>query len=298
LKRWSIVAVVVLAVGGLLVARRRDPPKARVGPALAVRTAPARLADDSASEDRAVALAVSSLSTAERKRLLDAMDYAATRLEGSAMPGTEDLGEGDAVAELETKTKKYGPALSAARSLARGRWSNKDLSARVVATCDDPSIAADERCVPLWEETPESSRARFLAWAAANATVFETESPFDCVTALREHALDEGSPVALVLGADDLALAEIPERNALKDVAHRLGRMLAVTERKDEGRQLEALGRTPPAPGRALAWLDVTPKTVVIVPRLSALTRLGELPASVERLPACRPSRWIHRGGG
>jgi hypothetical protein len=298
LKRWSLGALVVLAVIGVVVARRRPAPPPRIAPAVAYRDAPASIPADDGIEDRAMALAVGSLTPAERKKLLEAMEYASTRLEGSVTPGADDLGEGDPVTELETTTKKYMPSLSAARSLARGRASAKDASARVIASCDDPSIAKDEKCVALWADDREGSRARFLLWAASNAVVLETESPAACATALREHALDDGSAIALVLASDDLTLASIPEREVLKDAAHRLGRALAVTKRKDEGRQLDALGRAAPPPGRALPWLEVSPSTVVVVPRLSALTRLGELRSAVLGAPSCRGVRWIHPAGG
>jgi hypothetical protein len=299
LKRAALAgALVVLAIVGVVIARRRPPPAPRLAPAIAYRDAPATIRFDDAIEDRALALAVASLSPEERRRLLDAMEYAATRIEGRLLPGADDLGEGDPVAELQKSTQKYQPALAAARSLARGKASARDLSARIVPSCDDRSIADDEKCVALWGEDRDGSRARFLLWAAANAAVFETETARECASALRTRAFDDGSPVALVLGADDLALAPIPERDALKGAAHRLGRALTVTNRKEDGRQLESLGRAPPAPGRALPWLDVTPKTVVVVPRLSALTRLGELDAAIARAPACPSPRWIHRAGG
>jgi hypothetical protein len=294
----AAVALVVLAGGGFLVARRRPPPRGELAPAIAFREAPTTIRFDDAIEDRAIALAVASLSPEERKRLLDAMEYAATRIEGRVLPGADDLGEGDPIAELQNATKKYQPALAAARSVARGRASAKDLSARIVPSCNDRSIADDEKCVALWSNDHEGSRARFLLWAAANAAVFETDTARECVQQLRQHAVDEHAPIALVLGADDLALAPIPERDALTGAAHRLGRALSVSDRKEDGRQLESLGRAPPAPGRALPWLDVTPKTVVVVPRLSALTRLGELDSAIGLLPACPSPRWIHRAGG
>ena len=293
MKRWSIAAVVVLAFAGLLIARRRPPPKPRIAPALVFRPAPATVPVDSDSEDRAAALAVASLSPADRKQLLETMDYATTRLEGPLL-GAEDFGEGDPVTELQEKTARYQPALAAARSLVRGRWSTKDLSTRTVASCDDPSIEKDETCVPLWGTDHEGSRARFLAWAASNASLFETDTPNECTKALRDHLLDERSPIALVLDHRDLALEPIPERDSMKDSAHRLGRALAVTDRKDEGRQLDALGRAPPARASALPWLETTPKTVMVVPRLSALSRLAEVHAAIRNALACRPSRWIH----
>jgi hypothetical protein len=299
LKRWSLAAVVVLALVGIVVARRSPPSGAPVSrPALAVRAAPRPSADDQAVEDRATALAVASLSPGERQRLLDAMDHASTRLEATLLPGADDLGDGDPVAELQKETKKYLPALNAARSLTRGRWSANDFSARAVSGCDDPSIERDETCVPLWSPAEEGSRARFLAWAAANAAVFETDAPHACAEALRDGTVTDGAPIALVLVAEDLALTTVPERPALEAGAHRLGRALALTSRKEESHQLDALGRAPPTPGRALSWLEVGPKAMVVVPRLSALTRLGELDAAVLRSPSCRPERWIHRAGG
>jgi hypothetical protein len=178
LKRWSLAAVVVLALVGIVVARRSPPSGAPVSrPALAVRAAPRPSANDQAVEDRATALAVASLSPGERQRLLDAMDHASTRLEATLLPGADDLGDGDPVAELQKETKKYLPALNAARSLTRGRWSANDFSARAVSGCDDPSIERDETCVPLWSPGEEGSRARFLAWAAANAAGLGRATP-------------------------------------------------------------------------------------------------------------------------
>lgn len=226
------------------------------------------------------------------------MDYAATRIEGTLLPGAEDLGEGDPVAELKRLMRRYLPALSAARSLVRGEWSAKDLSARAVADCREPSIAADETCVPLWGNEAEGSRARFLAWAASSAAVFETDTPTECTAALRAHVLDESSAVALVLGEGDLRLASFAERESLREAANRLGRALGAANHQDDAMRIDAVGRAAAPEGRALPWLDASPQTLVIVPRLSALTRLGELNAAAESSPACRAPRWIHRAGG
>ena len=250
---------------------------------------------DSSSEDRAMALAIASMPPEERRRLREAIDYAAARLEARVMPGGDDLGEGDPIDELRNATAKYDPALNAARSLSRREWRAQDLVVRGVASCANESLGPTEKCVPLWTNEPEGNRARFLAWAASSSAVFETNDVVACARELRDAAL-RSSSIALVLLRADFSEGAIPERDALKDAAHRLGRALVVNHRDDDGKNLESLGRAAPDDA-ATRWLTASlpANAIVVVPRLSALTRRAELLQTIERSPACRDVRWLHR---
>src|SRR5262249_43943504 len=160
------------------------------------------------------------------------------------------------------------------------RWALGDLEVEAVASCAD----VRETCVPLWRESaePVAERGRFVAWAASHAAVIAMANPEaapGCALGLREAALSPRSTMALVLTADDLAVVEVPERRELKDAATRLGRAMAANDIQDT-QHLDAFARASPS-GRVAPWLERGPNTLVVVPRLSALVRLHELPNEI-----------------
>jgi hypothetical protein len=246
-----------------------------------------------AEEDRAMSLALASAPPAERRRIIELMAYTAARLEARLSPLGSDLGEeeGDPVERFRTEMTRYAPSFAAARALERGRWESSDLSVHIVASCAD---TPDQTCVPLWSDSADGERARFLAWVASRAAVIDLGArpgALACAQALRDKVPSPQSTIALVLTDDDLALKEVPERRELKDAAYRLGRAMAANEIEDT-QHLDAFARSSPA-GRVANWLEATPTTVLVVPRLSALARVPELATEIER--TCTPLRWVHR---
>ena len=171
---------------------------------------------------------------------------------------------------------------------------------RVAASCDLATLGPDDSCIPLWANDDGAGlagRARFFAWASRNAAVLDFDDTADataCAATLRERALGADSPIALVLGHDALALAELADRAGLEASAHRFGRALAANERENPKRDLESLGRKAPS-GRIAPWLAARSSTVVVVPRLSAMTRSRELVARIEEAARGRPMTWRHR---
>ena len=157
-----------------------------------------------------------------------------------------------------------------------------------------------ETCLSLWDTSDGAPdlgrRARFLAWAASRAAVFDVgtrERAEGCARALRERMSEDSSPIALVLTADDLALHPVPEWAALQDAAHRLGRAMAASH-VEEATKLEAFARTAPQ-GRVAPWLALSPSTVLVVPRLSALAMTEALTQEIESVTGRGPFHWSHR---
>ena len=229
-----------------------------------------------------MALAASSLSPSDRRRMLEMIDYTTARLEAKLSPFGTDFDEGDPVAQLRESLAPYLPSFTAARELERGAWQSADLAVRVAATCGDAHPAADERCISLWDATDSphdpGPRARFLAWAASHALVIELgtrERAEAHARALRTRATLATSTLALVLLDDDLALLPTPDRADLQAAAHRLGRAMAANGVRDT-KDLEGFARAAGG-GRVAPWLSVSRTQLVVIPRLSALGRRDEL---------------------
>lgn len=256
----------------------------RVGPV------PVASAAVKANEDRAMSLALASLTTEERRQAAAAMEYAAVRIEGSLMPGGEDLGDGDPIVELRKALTHYAPSINAARAFEQGSdraWTSADLSVRVLGACPE-KLAPGEACAAVWssdEEGGDVARARFLAWSITKAVVVELPTPearAHCAEVLRTARQRDDSTVALVLTDADLRLEAVPERDEVRKSARRLGGAMTAAKREDN-QKLEALGRAAPT-GRVAPWLSLAPDAVLVVPRLSALVALpgldGELRAA------------------
>ena len=240
-----------------------------------------------------MSLAVASLSSSERGEVLAAMRYATARLESRLSPLGEDLGEGDPIAELQEALSRYLPVLDSARAFEAGRWKSEDLDVAVAESCPRPR-STFETCVSLWDSTQDrgapslTGRARFFAWSVSHATVVELPSRqrvSDCAEALRDRRRRDGSIIALVLTNEDLALREVPERGELQSAARRLGAVMAASHRHDPQR-LEALGRATPT-GRVAPWLSLSENAVLVVPRLSKLAHIAELPREIEGAAPC-----------
>lgn len=254
----------------------------------------------SAEEDRALALAIGSISPAERARVLDLVRNTTARLETRLSPLGTDLGDDgeDPVKQLQKDVARYLPSLTAARELDRGHWRSADLTARAAESCAD--AAPLESCVPLWRATADSElerRARFLAWAATAAAIIELpseEGRTESMRRLRERTAMPETTIALVLDRSALGFAPVAERDALKEAAHRLGRAMAANKRADRT-DLESLGRTAPV-GRSAPWLALGPRSVLLVPRLSASVRAEDFTREITAFAT--PFEWVTRPGG
>lgn len=254
-------------------------------------------------DERAASLAFASAAPEERQRVIDAVNYAAVRLEARLSPIGTDFDDGDPVAQLRTTLTTYATTFNAAYALERGHWQSDDLAVRPVASCEGASLLPGERCVPLWSRVVDASasqsadeRARFLAWPAANAAVFEVSSDDGkaaILVALRRRARVAESSIALVLEASDLALRPVAEHSALEHAAERLGTAMAASDRAVDD-QLQALASRP-AERPVVPWMALSERAIVVVPRLSALHRRTQLLSEVDAATAGRQTRWIHR---
>lgn len=226
-----------------------------------------------------MALAAASMSPADRHHVLELVDYATARLEARLSPLGTDFDSGDPVAQLQSSLAPYAPAFTASRALERGAAEADDLAVRVAASCGEAHVAPGERCISMGDAAsdsdPQAKRARFLAWAASHAKVVDLatrERAEACARALRARAALESSPIALVLLDDDLGLHASPERAELQIAAQRLGRAMAANGLHDtEG--LEGFARIP-REERVAPWLALSPSQLVVIPRLSALSRV------------------------
>ncbi len=287
---WSVVRDRFARAGDApgVVVRARNAPEAGEAP-------------NDAREERAMSLALASAPPAERRRLLERMRYATARLEARLSPLGDDLGddEGDAEDQFRREAARYAPALIAARAIAAESAGRRDLDVRLVARCEGSKLAPEETCFALWDAPgsgpPLAEQARFLVWAASRAAVFELparDAAEACARVLREKVLDDGSVIALVLTAEDLALRQAPDREELIDAARQLGRAMAANGLRD-AHDLDTFAHVTP-PGQVAPWLTLSSSSVLVVPRLSALVRVAEIAREVEAATSCKSLRWIH----
>lgn len=300
---WSFALVAMLgsAPGGPreggAPASSREP-----GPVLVLRATDA--ADDAAAErtgDRATALALASFAPEVRAQILAQIDYAAARLEARLVPVEDDLGDDEApLDELQRSLSAYVPALTAAHALEREECGAGGLRVRVARSCGEAALAPDERCAPLWAtnapRAATEARARFLAWPASNAALFDARDEASArriMSRLRATATEAGSPVALVLSKDDLENLDGAEHARFEASARRLGEAVAASG-LTAPKTLEALARPRPA-GRAAPWLEMKETSVLVVPRLSALASPERLSAAIDAAAGGAALSWAHR---
>lgn len=300
-----IAALAVLMIGGaalaVALARSIHGSPAPPMPVIVFRAEPTvrEPPRTSAEDDRALALAIASVSPAERQRILELVDYTTARLETRLSPLGTDLGDEDEdpIAQLKRDTSRYTPALTAARALDHGAWQATDLHVRIAAFCTD--LRAGERCAPAYPAParpvdPLERRARFLAWSATSSAVlaFGTEEARDAAaTRLRERVAKPETTIALVLGNAALAFVPVPEQATLRDAARKLGRAMAANKLKDHS-NLESLGRAPPS-GRSAPWLALPPNALFVVPRLSAALNHDALEREIAATLEGAPFSWL-----
>jgi hypothetical protein len=315
--RWQSVFIVAIALWSSISGEALARPSAPVrlvcaeGPVLVVRNvvgSPARVTATPAEDDRAVALALGSLAERDRRKIADEIANASARVEARLSPFGADLGDGDPIEELYRGLAPYTPALAAARALAGGVWRISEREVRVAASCESARPAQDETCVPLWGQTDAPrdvvGRARFAGWAAAHAAVVDmgdVAARDRCVAALRARVANADSPAALVLTADDLVLHPNAQTRSLVD-ATRAMRAVGAGDHEIDGvaeevsRRGTTNGMTSDTAERVAPWLSLSASSLVVVPRLSALTRLPRVDAEIANAAGGSAGvRWIHR---
>jgi hypothetical protein len=235
---------------------------------------------------RATAVALASLPRrrAEEVRLRRLVD----RLVAKAHPLGLDLEGGDPAGELRRWFGAKLPSFTAADALLRARWVAADgsLSVRLETSCRDGAPALPER-------------AAFLAWPITRAVVLEVPSPLArgrLVARLRAAAARGGSTVALVLTARDLISSSRNGIGTLRPTVRRLVRLLQ--QRGPLPAELWPLRAIAGGTfrGRLSSRLQLRPREILIVPRLSALARLpsfvGEIDSRLDELGMRQEVAW------
>jgi hypothetical protein len=267
------------------------------GPVVVVRSTTTGAPDDGADDVVAMSLSVASLPPEDRVKLLSDLGYTTARLEARLSPVADDLGDEDVAPldELRHELAPRMPTLNAARALTRRSWAGAGLEVRVAASCKE--AGADETCVRLWDESEENPllrRARFVTWSVARAAVLElgsVEEMSACAAKLRSRAIAAWSDVALVVTTAESSVAEVAEREELRNAAKQLGRAMHANHLRDE-RHLDALARE--SPKRTPLPFRLGPTSLAVIPRLSSLAHRGGVTMEIESACGGR-GRWIHR---
>jgi hypothetical protein len=302
-----LVCLGVLA-GSLSEAATARPPHAEAGesqasPVLVIRTAPAERGRRQADDDRAAAILMAAMAPAELAALAGALDELGRRLAIRANPFVEDLEDDPPETAVRAWLIGHLAALSAASALAQPVWEpgDRDIAVSLERTCAAaPELIASQgvqaRCIPLWGiGDPAEERARFAAWPVARAIVLRAPAPDAAARGaevLRASNVD-ASRIALVLREEDASRGDRAEESHVRAAARTVASFL----RDEGGREAAAiltLARDRPA-GRLFADLELSPRDVLVVPRLSSLAERGAFAREVDdRCVALAPTRaWI-----
>jgi hypothetical protein len=233
------------------------------GPVLAIRIGDGLRAQTAADLPSAMSLALAGLSANDRAELAEAIEGATDRAIARAHPLIVDLDDEPIGRELRRVLAARLPAVSAASNLVRTSWSSGGLEVELRDSCPPEAV----HCMPLHAE-PASAlerRARFAAWAIANAAVVQTPRVDDAAARLRELASRPSSTIALVLTAN-LAADDELETSELRRAASRASELVD----GDEATWLGAL-----ASGIAARLpIRLAADEILAVPRMGALARL------------------------
>ena len=284
---------------------RRDAEETPASPVLVIRSDLAQRGRAQSNDDRAAAILMAAMPPAELGALAGALDELSRRLAIRANPLVEDLEDDSPEAPLGAWLRQHLGALAAASALAQPTWEagDRDIAVSVARSCaaaPEPvaSHPARARCVPLWGiGDPAEERARFVAWPVTRAIVLRAPAPDDAALGAEELRASntEGSRVALILLERDAARGDRTEESRVRAAA----RAVAPHLRGDVGRDaaaILALARDRPS-GRLFADLDLSPRDVLVVPRLSSLAERTAFEREVDgRRAALAPTRrWIVR---
>jgi hypothetical protein len=284
---------------------RGDPEETPASPVLVIRSDLAQRGRAQSNDDRAAAILMAAMPPTELTALVSALDELSRRLAIRANPLVEDLEDDSPEAPLGAWLRQHYAALAAASALAQPTWEagDRDIAVSVARSCaaaPEPvtSHPVRARCVPLWGiGDPAEERARFVAWPVARAIVLRAPASDDAALGAEELRASntQGSRVALILLERDAARGDRTEESLVRAAA----RAVAPHLRGDVGRDAAALlafARDRPG-GRLFADLDLSPRDVLVVPRLSSLAERTAFEREVDgRRAALAPARrWIVR---
>ena len=327
--RIAAVAVAALGVWRAAVhvaALHRPMPVRSAWPVMLVARGPdARTANDALTQigvpveppargdERTAALALRALSKPELRGLQRALEELAERLETQTDPMVEDLDDSDPMAPIARMMRTFLPTLTACEALGERRRAAPDgtMVTAVNMECGVPggnsaAPLATVDCVPLWQSAPEDryvARARFLEWPVAGAVVLgfaDSGHARNARDALRQHARDAGSRVAVVFDGQDLAGTPDEAVDAVRVPA---ARAVALVRRgrpdlrlRGNAHVLDLIAGAPSSEVAPVPWLRLDGEEVLVVPKLSALTDLETFAVDVQRaLPLAMPVEWVRR---
>jgi len=233
----------------------------------------------SALAPAAMALALGGLPSEALPRLREYLAASADEAMRRAAPELLDL---DDVAPSDPMRRALPdlPALTAAANVLGSPWEAPGISVHLGPLCESTAV----RCLPLFAPTAEagdalSRRGRALAWSLGNAAVLRVPASARAVLlqALREAQPRPSGTFAMVFDATRGKLDEV-ELDLLRGQAHRaLVDIAADSPRRPWLAAIEATQA-----GWQLPIVLATDQLLVI-PRLSALARLRDFTAEIER---------------
>jgi hypothetical protein len=311
-RRTAIRLICLAALAGSLslTATARPPhgearETAASPPVLVIRSDLAQRGRAQSNDDRAAAILMAAMPPTELAALAGALDDLWRRLAIRANPLVEDLEDDSPEAPLRGWLSQHVAALSAASALAQPTWEagDRDIAVSVARSCAGAlelvsSHAVRARCVPLWGiGDPAEERARFVAWPVARAIVLRAPAPDDAARGAEElrASSTESSRMALILLERDAVRGDRMEESRVRAAA----RAVAARLRGDvpgDAAAILAFARDRPG-GRLFADLDLSPRDVLVVPRLSSLAERTAFEREVDgRRAALAPTRpWIVR---
>lgn len=216
----------------------------------------------------AALLVLNAMSEAQRESLGQALHDLANsfgRKKNPLFVALDDSEEKHAVAGLIAQT---APAFTAARALLPGQWESPDgdVSIRAVPRC-----APDHPCVILQRNASKAlGRERFLAWPLGYAIILETDDD-SSLSRIAEALRAPGSlHIGLVLTSRELHV--LRQGPALASLQREAARMVAAIpgQRTPLVETVASLANVR-SDTRAMSWLRLPPRTILIVPRLGAL---------------------------
>jgi hypothetical protein len=236
-----------------------------------------------------VSLALGGLPPEELPRLRERLEAATDGALRRAAPGLFDLD--DATPDSLRQSLPDVPALTAAANLLGSPWSAPGISVKLGPACNEGTAHCVSVFAAAESEDAMARRGRSLAWALSRAALIRVAASARAALlgSLQEAQRRPSGTLALVFGASRGTLDEA-ELDRLREEARReLGQLASDAARRP---WLEAVGAA--RPGWELP-LPLGADQVLVVPRLSALARLRDFAAEVQR---AGPFEWIVRPGG
>jgi hypothetical protein len=242
-----------------------------------------------------MSLALGSLPPDELPRLREHLRDVADAIVRRAAPELFDLEESAAATKGDDPLRLALPdlpALTAAANMLGSPWEAPLVSVRLGPECE----AEASRCVPVFappapEEEALVRRGRALAWTLSNAALIRAPDSARpaLIGALQEARRQPMGTIAMVFASAEGTLDEA-ELARLRGQARQS--LEEIPPRAPLRPWLEALAAAP------MTWklpVDLRVGEVLVVPRLSALARLADFRAEVERAGSFK---WIAGPGG